>query len=72
MLTDRGLMLNLRKKTGQWFAEAAGKFTHANKTRTNHLERSSSASRGAGYKERIRISTDTTEEDGFFRVNVFT
>lgn len=28
MLTDRGLMLNLRMKTGQWFAEAAGKFTH--------------------------------------------
>lgn len=42
------------------------------KLRTNHLERRSSASRGAGYKERIRTSTDTTEEEGFFSVNVFT
>lgn len=37
-----------------------------------HLVRRSRASRGAGYRERLRISTETTEEEGFFNVNVFT
>lgn len=41
-------------------------------TFTYHFVRRSRASRGAEYRERIRISTETTDEDGFFNVNVFT
>lgn len=39
---------------------------------TYHLVRRSRASSGAGYRERLRISTETTEEEGFFSMNVFT
>lgn len=34
MLTERGLMLNLRMKPHQRSAEAAGEFTHAKNTKT--------------------------------------
>lgn len=37
-----------------------------------HFVRRSRASRGAEYRERIRTSTETTDEDGFFNMNVFT
>lgn len=73
MLTARGLMLNLQKKKKKVRSLLQQLLNlHMQKVRTNHLERRSSASRGAGYKERIRTSTDTTEEEGFFSANVFT
>lgn len=37
-----------------------------------HLVRRSRASKGAGYRERTRISTETTEDEGFFSMNVLT
>lgn len=46
--------------------------TRHKRTLLYHFVRRSKASRGAAYRDRIRISTETTDEEGFFSVNVLT
>lgn len=86
-LTEAGLILNLSIKAETTVREdrCAGTLWQQTRQQLNsfidisniilrgyHLVRRSRASRGAGYMERTRISMETTEEEGFFSMNVFT
>lgn len=80
MLTESGLILNLpkkksckkKKKSILAICLSVVVFIYCSrKVSAHHLVRRSRASIGAGYRERRRISTDTTEEDGFFSIKVF-
>lgn len=73
-MTDMGLTLNLQDRedgSTPGPTEVLHRFKHK-QTPVYHLVRRSKASRGAEYWDRIRISTDTTDEEGFFSVNVLT
>lgn len=84
MLTEMGLILNLPVKTENLSNQMLAKLdkqdeccaaAEVHKHNTNciyHLVRRSNASIGAGYRERVRISTESTEEEGFFNMKVFT